>query len=75
MTIEQIAFESVSAFGTVGLSMGITSKLSSVSKIILCIAMFFGRLGPITMMSALHNISTRDEDSHLKYVEENIIIG
>ncbi|NCB02784.1 MAG: ATPase, partial [Spirochaetia bacterium] len=45
-------FESVSAFATVGLSTGITTTLTSVSKIALMIAMFIGRVGPITIASS-----------------------
>lgn len=46
-------FESVSAFGTVGLTTGITSTLSTFSKIILSITMFIGRVGPISLVLAL----------------------
>ncbi|GAF11153.1 potassium uptake protein, integral membrane component, KtrB [Bacillus sp. JCM 19045] len=46
-------FEAVSAFGTVGLSMGITAELSSIGKIIIMILMFIGRVGPVTLAFAL----------------------
>jgi trk system potassium uptake protein TrkH len=48
-----LAFETVSAFGTVGLSMGATPDLSAPGKIIVALLMFIGRLGPLTMALAL----------------------
>lgn len=48
-----LMFESMSALATVGLSTGITPSLSTVGKLILCGAMFFGRLGPLTAVYAL----------------------
>jgi len=47
------AFEAVSAFGTVGLSMGVTSGLSPGGKLVLIVLMFVGRLGPLTFIYAL----------------------
>lgn len=44
-----LVFEIVSAFGTVGLSRGITAELSDPSRLLLCVAMFTGRLGPLTL--------------------------
>ncbi|MFC4411435.1 TrkH family potassium uptake protein [Chungangia koreensis] len=44
-----LAFEVVSSFGTVGLSTGITADLSSIGKVIICIVMFIGRIGPLTL--------------------------
>jgi len=52
-TFMALIFETVSAFGTVGLTTGITPMLSDVSKIVLSITMFFGRLGPMTLVMAL----------------------
>lgn len=48
-----ILFETTSAFGTVGLSMGLTGKLTVIGKIILCFTMFAGRLGLLTLAYAL----------------------
>ncbi len=48
-----IMFECLSAFGTVGLSTGITPSLSPVSKSVIIITMFLGRLGPLTLMYSL----------------------
>ncbi len=52
-SLSQILFEEVSAFGTVGLSTGITSKLSLIGKLIIIITMFIGRIGTLTLMVAI----------------------
>ncbi len=69
-TFLQVAFETVSAFATVGLSTGITPTLHTASKIILMAVMFIGRLGPITIATSI-----RGKPSVLKYVEEKVFIG
>lgn len=48
-----ILFETTSAFSTVGLSMGLTVKLTVLGKILICFTMFAGRLGPLTLAYAL----------------------
>jgi trk system potassium uptake protein TrkH len=68
----ELLFETVSAFGTVGLSMGITSKLSFMSKLTIMITMFIGRIGPLTLLIALGKKETL---AHFKYPEEPIMIG
>ncbi len=67
----QLLFETVSAFGTVGLSTGITPDLSVASKIIIILTMFIGRLGPLTMAS----IWIYKPASNINYSEENLTIG
>jgi len=64
---DQNAFEAASALGTVGLSMGITAGLTSLGKIIITFLMFAGRVGPLTLGSALFfrketDSQSRDED-------------
>ncbi len=73
-TLEPMAllFETFSAFGTVGLSLGITAKLSTASKIVMIFAMFIGRVGPLTILIAM---SKRESAAVLHYPEENIMIG
>lgn len=66
----QIYFEIISAFGTVGLSTGITSSLSEISKILLIILMFIGRVGVLTISSAW--ISPKQPRA--EFTEENISI-
>lgn len=68
----EILFEVVSAFGTVGLSVGITSTLSTLGKLILVLVMFGGRLGPLSIAVAL---TVREPRSRFQYPEENVMIG
>ena len=67
-------FETVSAFGTVGLSTGITPALSWPGKLALIITMLAGRIGPLTMFAALANRHLH-EDEPLHYPEESLPIG
>ena len=67
-----IIFETTSAFGTVGLSLGITSELTSIGKIIIMLTMFAGRLGPLTLAMAL---GSRTKKALLKFPEERILVG
>jgi trk system potassium uptake protein TrkH len=67
----QLLFEEVSAFGTVGLSTGITPNLSVASKIIIILTMFTGRLGPLTIAS----IWIYKPTSNISYSEETLTIG
>lgn len=69
----EIMFEVVSAFGTVGLSLGITGSLTTVGKIVITITMFIGRIGPLTLFMGLaqrHQITTA-----IQYPDEEIMIG
>lgn len=65
-------FEAISAFGTVGLSTGITGSLSLPSKIILILSMFIGRIGIITLSMA---IAIRSSIHKISYPEDTITIG
>lgn len=67
-----ILFETVSAFGTVGLSMGLTTDLSVVGKILLSLTMFIGRLGPITLAYA---VGPKNERELYRHPEGKITIG
>ncbi|OPX27588.1 MAG: hypothetical protein B1H06_04665 [Candidatus Cloacimonas sp. 4484_143] len=71
-TFEKITFEAISAFGTVGLSMGITSRLSDAGQIIIVLLMYIGRVGPLTLMFA---ISQTKDRSYFTFTEEKISIG
>lgn len=68
-----LLFELISAFGTVGLSMGVTAKLSIISKLIIILTMYIGRVGPLTIMYALSKKKCRE--GKYKYPEETILIG
>ncbi len=67
-----LLFEAFSAFGTVGLSEGITPDLSGPSKIALIVTMFGGRIGPLTLLLGL---ARRQKEDLLRYPEEHLLIG
>ena len=67
-----LAFEHVSAMGTVGLSTGITPLLSSWGKVVLAVAMFVGRVGTLTVAFA---VGGRTSHSHFKYPEGHTMVG
>ena len=69
--LRDILFEVVSAFGTVGLSTGITGGLTVPSKLLSILIMYIGRLGPLTVASLWY--FTRGERT--QYPEGNIAIG
>ena len=67
----ELFFEAVSAFGTVGLSTGITDALTDIGRLTIVALMFVGRLGPMVIGLAL----SRERVSRIQYAEENIMIG
>jgi len=67
-----LIFEEVSAFGTVGLSTGITNQLSPMGRIIIIISMFVGRLGTLTVAFAL---SKKPISTSYKYPNGHTMIG
>lgn len=67
-----ILFETVSAFGTVGLSLGITSSLSPVGKLVIIVLMYVGRIGFLTFALAL---VTRHPLRAVRYPSEEVVIG
>ena len=71
-TFFDLAFEHVSAMGTVGLSTGITPLLSSGGKVVLAVAMFVGRVGTLTVAFA---VGGRTSHSHFKYPEGHTMVG
>lgn len=68
---EVLAFETVSALGTVGLSLGITGSLTATGKCVIIATMFIGRVGPLTLALALGERSR----SHVGYPETRIMVG
>jgi trk system potassium uptake protein TrkH len=68
----RILFETTSAFGTVGLSTGITAMLSDMGKILLIVTMFVGRIGPLTLALA---VSLQEERLLYNYPEEQVMVG
>ncbi len=76
-TFMEILFEVISAFATVGTTLGITPMLSTVGKVIIIILMFIGRLGPITITVALM-VKKGDNDGQknkIQYPEEKVMVG
>jgi len=67
-----LLFETVSAFGTVGLSTGITPALSTAGKLVITATMFAGRLGPLALALSLMQ---RQQPSVYRYPEEAVRIG
>lgn len=67
-----ILFEAVSAFGTVGLSMGITPSLSVYGKILITILMIMGRLGPLTVAML---VATGKPETKYEFAEETVMVG
>ncbi len=65
-------FEAVSAFGTVGLSMGATPKLNDIQKGAIILMMFAGRVGPLTLAFSLSRTKGR---KGLTYAEEGVMVG
>jgi trk system potassium uptake protein TrkH len=66
-----LLFEQVSAFGTVGLSTGVTAGLSAAGKLWIITSMFVGRLGPLTAALAVLPLET----AKVRYPEERLMIG
>ncbi|WP_048000008.1 TrkH family potassium uptake protein [Lactiplantibacillus herbarum] len=71
--LEYVLFEVLSAFGTVGLSLGLTMHLTIIGKIIIILLMFIGRVGIFTSLYALSKRQAKV--SLIRYPEENILIG
>ena len=65
-------FEATSAFGTVGLSMGLTPELSPTGRLLIILTMFAGRLGPLTIAFA---ITKRRKTEAFRHPKGNIMIG
>jgi trk system potassium uptake protein len=69
--VVDVAFEVFSAYSTVGLSLGITAKLSAGSKLVLIITMFLGRVGTFTLMAGM---LTKVRNLNYRYPTETVII-
>ncbi|GAA3347050.1 potassium transporter TrkG [Amorphoplanes nipponensis] len=71
-TLDQVLFEATSAFATVGLSTGITADLPQRAELLLIVLMFAGRIGPLTLASAL---ALRERNRRFELPEERTIVG
>jgi Trk-type K+ transport system membrane component len=72
LTLDRVLFEVISAFGTCGLSTGITASLPTGAKYVLTVLMFIGRTGTITVAAAL---ALRNRRRVIRLPEERPIIG
>ncbi len=70
--LKEVLFEVCSAFGTVGLSLGITPELTSLNKAALILTMYVGRVGPVTLLYAF---SRYRAVGRFEYAEESVMIG
>jgi len=70
--LPRVLFEAVSACGTVGLSAGLTDELTIAGRVLIILAMFVGRIGPLTVLVAL---AGRTRALRYDYPEEHLIIG
>jgi trk system potassium uptake protein TrkH len=71
-SFEYIVYEAFSAFGTVGLTLGLTPELSFIGKIVIALTMYMGRVGPLTLILA---ISNRKKGGSIRYPEGKILVG
>ena len=69
------AYLCFSCFGTVGLGIGVESSLSIGSKIVVCLLMFLGRIGPITFFQIVKENMQKESTGAYKCIEENILLG
>lgn len=74
-TTDAVLYETFSAFGTVGLSESLTTTLSLGSKIVICLLMFFGRLGPITLFQIFQTNIDNEKNTHYREIPTDVIIG
>jgi trk system potassium uptake protein TrkH len=71
MDMERLAFEAVSAFGTVGLSMSVTPHLTGMGKLAVLLLMYVGRVGPLTLMLSLSPMA----QMRIRYPKADVMIG
>ncbi len=69
---EYYLYEATSAFATVGITLGLTTKLSAIGKIVILLTMYVGRVGPLTLAIAF---ARKLKNSSVKYPEEKILVG
>jgi Trk-type K+ transport system membrane component len=70
--LRDLSFETISALSTVGLSTGITPHLSAPSQLVLCLLMFIGRVGPISLVLSVFQSQTRLD---YEFPTEEVVVG
>lgn len=74
-SFETVIYETVSAFGTVGLSLGVTPYLSAGSKLVLCFIMFTGRVGPSALISAFNIKPYKPDRGNVEFLGVDLMVG
>jgi potassium uptake TrkH family protein len=74
LDFRSIVFESVSAYSTVGLSLGITAGLGTSSKLVLILTMFLGRVGTFTLLMGIVRTLTKRKMTHHRYPKEDVFM-
>lgn len=75
-SLKSILFEVFSAFNTVGLSLGLTSELNDIGKVLIILAMYLGRVGTLTLIFAFtHTHDSSKKSNGIKYPEVRITVG
>ena len=72
IAFERLLFEGFSAFGTVGLSMGVTPQLDAVGRLLIIFLMFVGRIGPLTLALAIWE---KRSQAAYKYPTGDVAVG
>ncbi|RME80085.1 MAG: potassium transporter [Caldilineae bacterium] len=67
-----IVFEVISAFSNTGYSLGMTSRLNSLGRLLIAFTMFWGRLGPLTLVVLL---AQRERPTYVRYPSEQVVLG
>ena len=67
-----VLYETASAFGTAGLTVGLTQQLTEVGKVLIMIMMYLGRVGPLTVVLSLRK---NKRNNGVRYPEGKILIG
>lgn len=70
----EFLYEATSAFGTVGLSLGLTTRLTLIGKIIIILTMYSGRVGPLTLTLAFAR-KAQLTNTNVKYPEDKLLVG
>jgi trk system potassium uptake protein len=73
LSLDRALFEVVSAFATVGLSLGVTPELNDFGRLLITFVMFWGRLGAMTIMVVL--LQRRGNSHNINYPEETLLVG
>lgn len=71
---EYYLYEATSAFGTVGLTLGLTQKLTTFGKILVALTMYAGRVGPLTLAVAI-TVRKSSKGNSIRYPEDKILVG